>query len=149
MEKTKILPAIMFIAFAMILGCGNSEPESKSVATSAQDVKQKTQEAIQAVKNYSEEQMKEYRDALRNKMNSLEQSHQELQAKLEDMKEGAKKDMEQVIKNLEEKKADLEHKSQELQTATGEAFGDLKVGTEKALAELEEAYEQAIQRFSS
>jgi len=149
MHGIKISAGFLFISLAMTLGCGNSEPEPESMATSPPDVKQEAREAIETVKIYSQEQMRNYRNGLRNELGKLERSHQELQAKLEDMKEGTKKDIEQVIKDLNEKKRDLEHKTEELQMATGQAFGDMKRGIDQALAELEEAYKQAIQRFSS
>ncbi|MCA9470160.1 MAG: hypothetical protein KC643_32580 [Nitrospira sp.] len=149
MKRLNPFGGYLCLIFATALGCGNSQPEPESTNASLQDVKQETKEAIQTAKAYTEEQIKEYRNTLRNQLDLLEQSHDKLKARLNDVQEETKHEIGQVLNELEAKKTDLEQKTQVLQQATGKAFGELKEGTEQALNELEEAYEQALRNFST
>jgi len=63
------------------------------------------------------------------------------------MNEEARADLSAEMDNLSRKKAEVGVKVRELQAASGEAYADLKEGTDRAMVEMEKAYDQAMSRF--
>ena len=71
-----------------------------------------------------------------------------LQDILVQLNEQARSELAAEMDKLRGKKAEMGKKFQKLQAASGEAYEDLKVGMDRAMAEMDKAYEQAMSRFA-
>lgn len=97
---------------------------------SAEDVKRKTDEALEAAKAYTMQQKQEYQQKMEAELNDFNRQVdikvEELKAKAEKSEAEAKEELDKQIKELREKQKDAQKKLDELKSASGKAWDDLK-----------------------
>ena len=87
-------------------------------------------------------------EKIRKKMAQYTQQIMELDSKFTAMSEQARAEVAEQVEDLNRKKAEMNLKVRELQATSGEAFEDLKEGMDKAMDDMDKAYEQAVSRFT-
>jgi hypothetical protein len=70
-----------------------------------------------------------------------------IRTKMTTMSEQAKAGLDSQMEDLKIKKAKMDAIILELQTSSAEAFGNLKEGMDNAMADMDKAYDQAMDQF--
>jgi D-ribose pyranose/furanose isomerase RbsD len=71
----------------------------------------------------------------------------EMKAKVAEVQDDLKAEYLSQVENLENKRDEFVVKYEQLKTASGHAWDDVKVGTEKTWSELTDSIEKAVSRF--
>lgn len=119
----------------------------ENLATTPEDIKKEAKDLARTTMAYTEEQKTLYMEKIENRMEHYSQKLDELETKLDMMHEQAKADLAVEMEKLQQKKRDVAEKVKELQSASGEAFDDLKDGMDRAMEEMDKAYDKALSRF--
>ena len=119
----------------------------ENLATTPEDIKKEAGDLAKTTMAYTEEQKKLYQEKLQEKMAQYNRELMELEAKLTTINAEVKADLAAEMQNLTQKKAEMDIKIRELQAASGEAYKDLKDGLDRAMAEMDNAYDEAMSRF--
>ena len=157
--KRFLLPAIIALAALcfFMTACSEQKPTAEkgspekarveNLATTPADIKKEAEDLAKTTMAFTEEQKALYQKKIQEKMAQYNRELVVLEAKLAKMNEQAKADLVAEMENLSRKKAEMGIKVRELQTASGEAYEDLKEGLDKAVEEMDKAYDQAMKRF--
>ena len=130
-------------------GCGKKEQDqSKTEKVSAEDVKEKTMEAYDATKAYTQEQMKAFHEQMKTRLAEYNDDIDKLQAKMEELGGDARAKAEQQMTELRQKRDDVSNKLQELGSSSGNAWEQLKSGIDAAMEDLGNAYKKVLAEFS-
>jgi Fe-S cluster biosynthesis and repair protein YggX len=119
----------------------------ENLATTPEDIKRDAAELAGTTLAYTEEQKALYQKKIQEKMAQYKQKLLVLEKKLVMMNEQAKAGLAAEMENLSRKKAAMGDKVRELQAEGNEAYDDLKEGLDKAMEEMDKAYDQAMERF--
>ena len=119
----------------------------ENLATTPEDIKKEAGDLAKTAMAYTEEQKALYQKKIQEKMAQYSRKFSELEAKLALMNEQAKADLAEEMENLNQKKTEMGLKVRELQAVSGEAYKDLKDGLDRAIDEMDKAYDQALKRF--
>lgn len=121
----------------------------ESLATTPADIRKEAGDLANTTLTYAEEQKELYTRHVLERLAQYNQKMIDMDRKLAMMTEQAKAEVEEEVGNFMRKKEDVSAKFQELQADGGEAFEDLKEGMNKAMDEMDVAYDQAISRFKN
>lgn len=120
-----------------------------AVATTREEVNQKTKAAVDAAVDYSKEQkataeknMEESLTSMSNKISELKRDAKKLTGK-------AKVEMDQQISAMEKKQAELSQDYDKLKKTSGRAWSEMKSGFSKAFDSLSDGYEKAKTEFKN
>lgn len=114
----------------------------------AQEVKQKTSEAVQAAGEYTKEQKEEIQKSFEEKLSKLSAEIKELKSDAQTATGNAKQSLEKDIKNLEAKQKSLKKDMVRLKESSGKAWTEMKAGMGAALDKLSDSYQKAKKEFS-
>ena len=145
----KLLIIMLLLAVGVFTGCGDKEQDQgKTEKVSAEDVKEKTMEAYDATKAYTQEQMKAFHEQMKTRLAEYNDDIDKLQAKMEELGEDARVKAEQPMAELRQKRDDVSKKLQELGSSGGNAWEQLKSGIDAAMEDLGNAYKKVVAEFS-
>ncbi|MBN1347742.1 MAG: hypothetical protein JXQ73_33965 [Phycisphaerae bacterium] len=135
-------------------GCGKQEqepapPTSANPAPTAEQVKAKAGEAVDAAKGFLAVKKDEALQSMETKLADLEKKLDELKKHADAKGQEAKAEYDKTKADLDKKIAETKEKLEKSKTATGEAWKSLKSGLDAAMGELDSAYEKAASRFKS
>ena len=158
MKLFRIPTILFFAAFCFIMtACSDQKPAAEktasekakveNLATTPQDIKKEAADLAKTTMAYTEEQKALFQKKFQEKMAQYNEKLQELEAKLATVNEQAKADMAAEMKELRMKQAELGDKLKELQTKGGEAYADFKKGLDSAIEQMDQAFDQARERF--
>ena len=140
---------MLLLAVGVFTGCGDKErDQGKTEKVSAEDVKEKTMEAYDATKAYTQEQMKAFHEQMKTRLSEYNDDIDKLQAKVEALGGDAKAKAEQQMTELRQKRDDVSKKLQDLSSSSGNAWEQLKSGIEAALDDLGNTYKKIAAEFS-
>lgn len=109
---------------------------TQALATTAQDVKNKTAEAAETTAAYTKEQKEAF-------MKDMDQQITTLKKQIAEMKSKAGKSKDQTVQDLEKKQKNLETQYTSLKNSSGRAWDKLKVGVSKAWDQLKTSVSEA------
>jgi CHASE3 domain sensor protein len=142
-----VLFALM-ASLVVLLGCGSQEePAQTKKPVTAQKVKQETKEAAEALKEYTLQQKEAYQKKLGTKLKEMQQKIADLKARAAKATPEAKAKLQENEAELQKKWDAAQKKFDELQKSSGQAWGELKSGTDAAMNDLEKAYNKAVSHF--
>ena len=144
-----LLTMMLMAALVAVTGCGEKEePQSKTEGVSKEEVKEETKEAYEATKAYTEEQVQAFRQATEAKLAEYDQKIDQLHESAEKLGDDAKVKAEQQLAELRRKRDAVSEKMKELVDSGGSAWDQLKSGTDAAMEDLADAYNNAVAEFS-
>ena len=151
MRVTRIFIILFAVSFLLLnAGCSQSpqqESKEKEVKTPMGEVSKKAADAMATTESYTMEQKKAYEQELADKFAKYEQKISLLKEQMAMAGEESKKNLQQNIENLQAKVGEMESRTNELKNASGFAWSDMKKGLDKAVADLDKAFAEAMQNF--
>ncbi len=144
-----LLAIILLLGVGAFNGCGEKkQDQSKTEKVSGKDVKEKTMEAYDATRAYTQEQVQAFNEQMKTKLAEYNDDIDKLQAKVEELGGDAKAKAEQQMTELRQKRDDVSKKLQDLSSSSGNAWEQLKSGIDTAMEDLGNAYEKVVAEFS-
>ena len=144
-----LLIIMLLLAMGVFTGCGDKEQDQgKTEKVSAEDVKEKTMEAYDATKAYTQDQMQAFHEQMKTRLAEYNDDIDKLQAKMEELGGDARAKAEQPMAELRQKRDDVSKKIQELGSSGGNAWEQLKSGIDAAMEDLGNAYKKVVAEFS-
>lgn len=119
-----------------------------SLATTSDEVKQKTSDAVEAAADYSKEQKEAFQKDMEVKIDVVKTEIADLKKKAATKTGEAKKEAQTQIANLEKKQSELKADLAKLKKSSGKAWAEVKVGMGKAWDSLADSYKKAKAEFS-
>lgn len=163
MKSNPYLLLLSTIVLAVIIGCtdGNaergdepskeadkqSEAASQGNSTTFEDVQEKAGEAAQVAREFTAQEMQDYRDTLQQQLEELDNRREELKNKGEDLAGDAKQRWNDRMNDLDDKRKKLQTDLNKLTDASGSAWQKLKVGLDLAWEDLKNATDEASKEF--
>jgi len=138
---------VMLTIGFLLAACGEQKPAAEKQASTTQDIRKEARELADAALAYSIEQKEKYTQEILARLSQYNLKLMELDRKMSALGDQAKNDMLGEIANVNSKKAQVATRMRELKSSTGEAWKDIKVGLDKAVDDLDEAYKQAKGRY--
>lgn len=111
-----------------------------SLATTAQDVKNKASETADTTAAYTREQKEAF-------MKEMDQKIVSLKKQISEMKSKADKSKNETVRDLEKQQKDLETKYTSLKNSSGRAWDKLKVGVSNAWDQLKTSVNDASEEM--
>ena len=146
---TGLLAIMVLLALGALSGCGEKEKnQGKPATVSKEDVKQEANEAYDATKAYTQEQMQAFREQTEARLAEYKKEIDQLQAKVEKLGEDAKAKAEQQLTALRQKRDEVSEKLRELGSSGENAWEKIKSGIDAAMEDLGNAYKKAAAEFS-
>ena len=93
------------------------------------------------------EERNEYMLKLEKNLTEYNAKLEEMKAKAAKIKDDMKADYLSRVESLEKERDDLAVKYSQLKESSGQAWDDIKIGTQKTWSALEEALEKAVSRY--
>lgn len=145
---TRRLSALLAVGMAVsgLSACGNNDTLSQ-ISSAAQAVLRSAREAIDAVRAYANEHKDEVRATLEEKFQNLSEGIRTLKARIAKAGQQAKPAWEEALRVLQDKKDAVREKLVELKGAGERGWERLKPQIEKAIDELEKAYQRCREQF--
>jgi uncharacterized coiled-coil DUF342 family protein len=116
-------------------------------STTKEDVQKQVQQAAETVRAYSAEQIEAYKKEMQGKLDELSKKTDELRKKAETAKGEAAAKYQSMIADLKNQTEATKKKLQELGSAGSAAWDQVRQGFDKALGDLQKAYEDAASKF--
>jgi excinuclease UvrABC helicase subunit UvrB len=112
---------------------------STNAPATAEDVKRETKEALEATKDYTAQQVKEFNKKAEAKFRKLGKKLDELKAKADKRTGQSRADLDKKIAEAQKRADELKPKLEELKAATSNAWFEVKTALDHDLKELEKA----------
>jgi hypothetical protein len=112
-----------------------------------QDVKQEAASTVEKAKAYAEQQKQEYSKQVQTTLDDFSKKMDQLKEQAKNYKGEASTKIEAGIADLKTKQDQAKQKLQEVGSSTGAAWDDMKAGLDKAVADLQKAYNDASSHF--
>lgn len=119
----------------------------ESLATTPADIKKEANDLAKTTRSYAEEQKELYTQEILARLAQYNQKLIDLNRKVAML--GAQTEAQAMaeVDNFYRKKDQVAEKVRQLQAASAEAYEDLKDGMDKAIEEMDRAYDKAMSRF--
>lgn len=118
-----------------------------AVGASAEKMKQKTSEAVDATSEYAQATAKETKEEFQTRMKKnldvLDQKINELEKQVSSATDETRKDLNAQLDRLEKQRTDISKQLDAASKKSGRAWDKFKVGLERAWAELKSGYSSA------
>ena len=139
----------IFLAILMFAAGCNSQNQSiqERTETSAEDVKQKVEEAWETGFDYTQEQQQKYQKEIQTQLDDFDNRIEELRAEAENAGEEVEIALNERIEILEQKREEAEQSLETLTSSGDEAWKEVKGGLDKAIGDLQQTYERAVTEF--
>jgi hypothetical protein len=112
-----------------------------------EDVKKQAAETMEKAKAYAEQQRQEYSKQVQSTLDDLSKKTDQLKEQAKVAKGEALTKIQAALADLKVKQDQAKQKLQELGSSTGAAWEQVKTGVDKAVAELQKAYNDASSHF--
>ena len=124
-----------------------TEETTTTPPVTAEDVAAKTQDAVNVAGEFAAQTKDEFVAEAKVRLARIDQQIQEWDAKSESLKAEAKASWAKERERLRQRQAEMQLELEKLEKASGEAWGDLKVGATAAWNELSKGFSDAAARF--
>jgi len=112
-----------------------------------EDVKKQAAETMEKAKAYAEQQRQEYTKQVQATLDDLSKKIDQLKEQAKNYKGEAQAKIEAGLADLKEKQDQAKQKLQEVGSSTSAAWEQVKAGVDKAVADLQKAYNDASSYF--
>ncbi|MGO9116285.1 MAG: hypothetical protein ACLQPD_01595 [Desulfomonilaceae bacterium] len=112
-----------------------------------QDVKQEAASTMEKAKAYAEQQKQEYSKQVQTTLDDLSKKIDQLKEQARNYKGEASTKIEAGMADMKTKQDHAKQKLQEIGSSTGAAWDDMKAGLDKAVTDLQKAYNDASSHF--
>ena len=139
------MTAVRFMATFVVIACLCAF--NSSFAQQGQVTKEEAQQGLEKAIAYADQQKQEYTKQIQAQLDDLSKKIDQLKDKAKDAKGDALAKMEKTMTDLRARQEDAKRKWQELSSATAASWENIKTGAEKAVANLQKAYDEASAHF--
>jgi TolA-binding protein len=141
-SMNRYLPVLLaaLLGLAWILAACEKKEEKAPPKVSFEDVKKQTQEAVETAVQFAKQERDEFIQKAQKDLDALNGKLEELKKQAQGETGEAKDKMDRQIKNLQEQQQVAEKKLSNLKSATGDAWKDLKTGTEAAIDSIRKSF---------
>ena len=143
------------ISFTLVLvGCDRGDSVSRTgnqnspAQTSTSKAEKEVKEALNAVTEAASDKLDNFEKGIDARLAELDKQSDALKQKAMTAKTDIKAEIQETAAKLDENKRLLRRQLSELQSASGKRVDDLEKETDKTLRELEQSYQQAVDRFN-
>jgi len=143
----KIIAAITAGIVIGVLAFAGASFAAEKPGVTSEDVKRDAAKTVEAAKAYAEQQKQEYSKQIQSKIDDLSKRIDELKLKGKDARGEALTRMESALSTLKAKQEEVQKQLKEVGSATSAAWSDARKGLDKAVGELQRAYEDATKHF--
>ncbi|HTY25814.1 MAG TPA: hypothetical protein VMC85_21985, partial [Desulfomonilaceae bacterium] len=116
-------------------------------AQQGQVTKEEAQQGLEKAIAYADQQKQEYIKQIQAQLDDLSKKIDQLKDKAKDAKGEALAKMGKTMTDLTARQEDAKRKWQELSSATAASWENIKTGAEKAVGDLQKAYDEAFAHF--
>jgi hypothetical protein len=143
MKALKLIAVCIAIAcmWAVNLTFAQQQPVTK------EEVKKQAAETMEKAKAYAEQQRQEYSKQVQSTLDDLSKKTDQLKEQAKVAKGEALTKIQAALADLKVKQDQAKQKLQELGSSTGAAWEQVKTGVDKAVADLQKAYNDASSYF--
>ncbi len=138
---------LMVLTAVFVVGCGEKEQAGSEGKTTSGEVKQEAKESVEAAKTYTLEHKDQYladaEEQLKQYQNRIDQLRKQAQLAGEDTKAS----LGEKIQTLEKQQQAARERLAELKSSSGNAWTDLKTGTDAAMSDLKKTYESIVAEY--
>jgi hypothetical protein len=125
------------------VSCSKETPKEVKTDVTQEDVKQEAGEAVETTEAYLDQRKDEYIKQVEVKMEDIGVKTVELENLLAEETTETKEDLNEKIQGLKKKQEELQKKIDELKSSSAEEWEEFKTVIDKALDDLERAYDKA------
>ncbi len=118
----------------------------KNPFVSPAGVSRETQEALEATKDYSDEQQKAFQSAVEDELEAMEDQLESMRAKTNAASGEARDELEEVLEDLEEKKRAAGKKLAQLKSANEQAWATVMSSMTAAMEDMQASYRRAVNK---
>ncbi len=118
-----------------------------SFATSKEEVKQKTSDAMSAASQYTKEQKDGFEKEMKTNLNKLKHELSEMNKEAAKKSASVKQSMKNEISEMEKERKEMSHKLTKLEKSTGQAWDEMKNGMSKSWTDLSDSYDKAKDKY--
>jgi hypothetical protein len=143
------MKALRLIAVCMAIACiwAVNLTFAQQTEVTREDVKKQAAETMEKAKAYAEQQRQEYTKQIQATLDDLSKKIDQLKEQAKTAKGEAQTKIEAGIADLKVKQDQAKQKLQEVGSSTGAAWEQVKAGVDKAVADLQKAYNDASSYF--
>ena len=139
---------IMIAAAVTLAACTEHTPSPADRAEKAvKNAAERAEKAAEVAKDYTVAKKEEYGRKVEKEFAEQSDKIDALKKKAESLAGEAKAKMQEQFADVEKKREVVKKKMGDLKTSTSQAWDDIKVGIDRAMADMKEAYEKARNRF--
>ncbi len=131
----------IMLMWAVNLTFAQQQPVTK------EDLKKQASQTMETAKAYAEQQKQEYTKKIQATLDDLSKKTDQLKEQAKIAKGEAVTKIQAGLADLKVKEAQAKQKLQELGGSTGTAWEQMKVGVDKAISDLQKAYNDASSHF--
>jgi TolA-binding protein len=145
--------AFMIIAFFAMISVGCAETKNDETSVEAEDVKQETQDLMEALQGYTADQRYEAIQKSSEALDRLDQRISELETRIEnnwdEMNEATREQSRASLKALRDQRVQVAEWYGSLKNSSADSWDHTKQGFSEAYGALAEAWEKAQKEFSA
>ena len=127
---------------------GRTDNQNSSPQKATSKAEEEVKEAVDAVTEAASDKLDDFQKGIDARLAELDKQADALKQKAMTAKAEVKADIQGTTAKMDENKRLLRRQLSELQSASGKRVDELKKETDKTIRELEQSYQQAIERFS-
>jgi hypothetical protein len=113
----------------------------------ADEVRQESKEALEAAGKYADKAKDEFVAKLKTQMDSLDKKIAEMEDKSQDKSAEARAKWDQRVEKLKERRVELDAQLEKVKASSGDAWRELRDGTQRAWSEFAGAVRSAAEEF--
>lgn len=125
----------------------DTEPMNNQ-STTAQDVREKADEAFDATADYAAQTKEEIEQSMKEQLAEIDTRIEELESRAGELNESAREEFDEQLANLKEQREEYAKSFQEFQEESGDAWEDMRSGLADAWSELKSAADKAGDQFN-
>ncbi len=133
-----------------VAGCGKKESAGRAAdPPPLEKVKEGARDAVASTKEFFVEQKERWQKNFSAKLAEFDKQLEELKDRSSAASDKTKSELARAVEILQKKKAAAARKLEQLKSSSADAWRDVKAGAEKAFAEAEQAFKEALGRFKN
>ncbi len=138
---------LIAISFTIVCVLAFNVTFAQQTDVTKQDVKQEAISTVEKAKAYAEQQKQEYSKQVQTTIDDLSKKIDQMKEQAGNYKGEASTKIEAGMADMKTKQDQAKQKLQELGSTTGAAWDDMKAGLDKAVTDLQKAYNDASSHF--
>ncbi len=138
---------IMALTAVFAAGCGEKDQAAVRDKVSSEQVKQEAKESMEAAKTYTLEHKDQYLADAEAQLKQYREKIDELRKQAQLAGQDTRASLEEKIQALEKQQESAQERLAEIKNSSGDAWADLKAGTDSVMGDINEAYEKIVAEY--